>query len=135
MSAEERPIRVLLAEDDPMMREVVRDLLVESGFEIAGEADNGVDAVELTASSDPDVAIFDLRMPAMGGLEAAREVRRTHPLTQVVILTAYDDPALKSEALTAGVYAFLVKGCPADLVIGVVRKAGERRLEIESASV
>jgi DNA-binding NarL/FixJ family response regulator len=128
-------MRVLLAEDDPMMREVVRDLLAESGFEIVGEADNGLDAVELTTSSDPDVAIFDLRMPAMGGLEAAREVRRSHPLTQVVILTAYDDPALKTEALSAGVYAFLVKGCPADLVISVARKAAEQRWQIESATV
>jgi DNA-binding NarL/FixJ family response regulator len=104
--------RVLLVEDDRGLREALRDLLEDIEFDVVGEAANGEEGVRMTIELEPDVVLMDLRMPVMGGLEAARRIRAERPDVQVVILTAYDDPALKEGANGAGVYAYLVKGCP-----------------------
>jgi DNA-binding NarL/FixJ family response regulator len=105
--------RILLVEDDRGLREALRDLLRDIEFDVVGEAGNGAEGVRMTLELDPDVVLMDLRMPVMGGLEATRRIRERRPDIPVVILTAYDDPALKEGADDAGVYAFLVKGCPA----------------------
>jgi DNA-binding NarL/FixJ family response regulator len=104
--------RVLLVEDDRGLREALRDLLEEIEFDVVGEAGNGEEGVQMVREVEPDVVLMDLRMPVMGGLEAARLIRDERPDVQVVILTAYDDPALKEGAEGASVYAYLVKGCP-----------------------
>jgi DNA-binding NarL/FixJ family response regulator len=105
--------RVLLVEDDQGLREALRDLLEDIDFDVVGEAGNGAEGVRMTLDLEPDVVLMDLRMPVMGGLEAARKIREHRPEIPVVILTAYDDPALKQGAEEAGVYAYLIKGCPA----------------------
>jgi DNA-binding NarL/FixJ family response regulator len=104
--------RVLLVEDDRGLREALRDLLQDIEFDVVGEAGNGEEGVRMTLALDPDVVLMDLRMPVMGGMEAARQIKEERPDVQVVILTAYDDPALKEGAEGSGVYAYLVKGCP-----------------------
>jgi response regulator NasT len=104
--------RVLLVEDDQGLREALRDLLQDIEFDVVGEAGNGEEGVRMTIELEPDVVLMDLRMPVMGGLEAAQLIRAQRPDVQVVILTAYDDPALKEGANGVGVYAYLVKGCP-----------------------
>jgi DNA-binding NarL/FixJ family response regulator len=105
--------RVLLVEDDRGLREALRDLLLDIEFDVVGEAGDGAEGVRLALELEPDVVLMDLRMPGMGGLEATRLIRDRRPDIPVVILTAYDDPALKQGADDAGVYAYLVKGCPA----------------------
>jgi DNA-binding NarL/FixJ family response regulator len=104
--------RVLLVEDDRGLREALRDLLEDFGVEVLGEAANGQDGVRMVGELEPDVVLMDLRMPVMGGLEAAARIRDQRPDVQVVILTAYDDPALKDGAARSGVYSYLVKGGP-----------------------
>jgi DNA-binding NarL/FixJ family response regulator len=123
--------RVLLVEDDQSVREALRDLLLETDFDVVGEAGNGRDGVQLALQLEPDVVLMDLRMPVMGGLEATRQIKGERPGIQVVILTAYDDPALKEGAADSGVYAYLVKGCPPRLVGDVTLKAWELKRSME----
>jgi DNA-binding NarL/FixJ family response regulator len=104
--------RVLLVEDDRGLREALRDLLEDFDVEVVGDAVDGEEGVRMTLELDPDVVLMDLRMPVLGGLEAAGQIRDRRPDVPVIILTAYDDPALKDGAERSGAYAYLVKGCP-----------------------
>ena len=126
--------RVLIVEDDEGVRSGLRELLSEMGFDVVGEAENGSEGVEKAVVLDPDVVLMDLRMPVMGGLEAARRIRQRMPAVQVVILTIYDDPALKQDAVALGIYAFLVKGCSAQLIETVAQTATDVRRSMEDVS-
>jgi DNA-binding NarL/FixJ family response regulator len=128
--------RVILVEDDRDVREALKELLEDTNIEIVGEAGDGSQGLEMARQRTPDVVLMDLRMPVMGGLEASRRLKEEMPLVQVVILTAYDDPALMQDATNAGVYAYLVKGCPPRMVGEVTIQAWEmkRALEAQEAS-
>jgi DNA-binding NarL/FixJ family response regulator len=104
--------RLLVADDHPMLRAALVDLLVQAGFEVAGEAADGADAVALAKQLAPDVVLMDLRMPVLGGLDATRLIKDACPDIQVVLLTAFESPALQQQAEEAGCFAYLVKGCP-----------------------
>ncbi|HSK36137.1 MAG TPA: response regulator transcription factor [Actinomycetota bacterium] len=104
--------RLLVVDDHRMLREALVELLVQAGFEVAGEAADGADAVALAKQLEPDVVLMDLRMPVMGGLDATRLIKDACPATQVVLLTAFDSPALQQQAEEAGCFAYLVKGGP-----------------------
>ena len=85
-------IRILLVDDQRLMREGLRILLeLEPGLEIAGEATNGQEALDLYAESEPDVVLMDVRMPGMDGVEATWRLRERWPLARVIILTTFDD--------------------------------------------
>jgi response regulator NasT len=115
--------RVLLVDDNRGFRSELRLLLEDCGIEVVAEGENGQEAVELAASTGTVVVLMDLRMPVMDGLEAARALRDRAPELPVIILSAYEDPALKSEAETASAYAYLVKGCSGGLVLDTVEQA------------
>ena len=102
------PIRVLIAEDDFLVSEMVHGLLTEIGYLVVGETNNGVEAVQLTQQLKPDVVMMDIEMPKMNGLDAAAQIYRDCP-APVVILTAYESPQLVQRAGEAGVGAYLVK--------------------------
>jgi DNA-binding NarL/FixJ family response regulator len=104
--------RLLVVDDHDMLREALVELLVQAGFGVVGEAADGVDAVALAKQLEPDVVLMDLRMPVLGGLDATRLIKDAHPATQVVLLTAFDSPALQQQAEEAGCFAYLVKGGP-----------------------
>ncbi|HEX5877492.1 MAG TPA: response regulator transcription factor [Actinomycetota bacterium] len=106
------PPRVLVVDDHAMLREALAELLVQAGFEVAGQAADGADAVALAKRLEPDVVLMDLRMPVLGGLDATRLIRDACPATQVVLLTAFESPALQQQAEDAGCFAYLVKGAP-----------------------
>ena len=131
MAVTDKP-RVLIADDDAGIREALGDLLTEEGMEVVGAVANGTEAVEMTATLSPDVVLMDLRMPAVDGIEATRKIHEAGSLTQVIILSAYDDPALTKGADEAGAYAYLVKGCPAALVRDVVLKAFHLKQGLEA---
>jgi DNA-binding NarL/FixJ family response regulator len=104
--------RLLVVDDHEMLREALVDLLIQAGFEIAGEAADGADAVALAKQLEPDVVLMDLRMPVLGGLDATRLIKDACPAIQVVLLTAFESPALQQQAEEAGCFAYLVKGGP-----------------------
>jgi two-component system, response regulator PdtaR len=123
MSAAPPSPRVLLVDDNHGFRHELRLLLEDCGIEVVAEGENGREAVELASSTDADVVLMDLRMPVMDGLEAARALRDRAPALPVIILSAYEDPALKSEAVAANAYAYLVKGCAGGLVLDTIEQA------------
>ena len=104
--------RLVVADDHELLRSALVALLRQAGFDVAGEAADGVDAVALAKQLEPDVVVMDLRMPILGGLDAARLIKDARPATQVVLLTAFESPALERQAEEAGCFAYLVKGAP-----------------------
>jgi DNA-binding NarL/FixJ family response regulator len=103
--------RVLLADDTVDLRRLVRQLLEDSGrFEIVGEAGSGIDAVELAAALQPDLAVLDLAMPVMDGLEALPEIRTRAPRCAVVVLSGFDGARMATIAVERGAGGYLAKG-------------------------
>ena len=101
-------LRVLIAEDETIIRLDLRDLLVRAGLEVVAEARDGEEAVALARSERPDVAIMDVKMPKLDGIEAARRILEETPLP-IVMLTAYGQQELVARAVEAGVFGYLVK--------------------------
>jgi CheY-like chemotaxis protein len=124
---------IMVADDDQGFRGAVRDFLLDEGFRVA-EASDGDEAVVLASELAPDVVLMDLRMPGMDGIEAARRIKELSPLVQVVMLTALGDPSLKRGAQEAGVYCYLVKGCPPLMVLDMLRFACAYKLALEGES-
>jgi len=108
----QKTMRVLVVDDNDAVRTVLSDVLQEEGFEVVGRAIDGIEGVSLALSLSPDGILLDVRMPRMGGIDAAREILSRLPNVRIVMLSAYDDASLKAEAQEAGASAFLVKGCP-----------------------
>lgn len=104
----QRSIHVVVGEDDYLVRGMVKGVLTDMGYIVVGEGTTGLDTLELVRSLRPDVAILDIRMPEMDGIEATRCIQEQCP-TPVVVLTAYETPELLKLASDAGVGAYLVK--------------------------
>ncbi len=100
--------RVLLVDDEALIRMGMRVILRDLGYDVVGEAADGQEAVEKVAALDPDVVIMDIKMPVMDGLEATRRIMATHPVP-IIVLTAYNQQSLVEEAADAGVLAYLMK--------------------------
>ena len=124
------PLRVLVVDDQELVRAGFCVILEAAGFVVAGEAADGVRAVELAASEKPDVVLMDVRMPVMDGLAATREIALLPAPPKVVILTTFDLDDYVYEALRAGASGFLLKDAPrADLIAAVrVAAAGDALL-------
>jgi DNA-binding NarL/FixJ family response regulator len=110
----------LVADDHPAIVEAVADYLEAHGTRVAGREQNGVAALERIGREHPDVALVDIRMPGLSGIELARRAARVSPTTAVILYTAYGDRALLTEALDAGARGFVLKEAPlADLARAV----------------
>ncbi|MFC5448495.1 ANTAR domain-containing response regulator [Paenibacillus aestuarii] len=111
---------IAIVDDDPIIRLDIREMLEEAGYQVAGEAKNGQDAIELAARTRPDLVIMDIKMPVMNGIKAARIIRSMREETAVLLLTAYSQRELVTDARSAGVSAYLVKPVSeADLIPAV----------------
>ena len=121
--------RVLIAEDETIIRLDLRTLLESAGFEVCAEARDGAEAVELAATSSPDVAILDVKMPRLDGLEAARRILGEQGLP-IVLLTAYGDPEIVARAGEAGVFGYLVKPFREQDLVPAIRTAQARHAEL-----
>jgi response regulator NasT len=104
----ERPKRVVIAEDEAIIRLDLKEILESEGYEVVGETGRGDEAVELVARHQPDLAILDVKMPGLDGIEAARRITSEHKIA-VLILTAFSQRNLIEDARDAGVAAYLVK--------------------------
>jgi len=103
-------IRILLADDHDLMRRGIRDLLEsDSGLEVCGEASNGREAIELARRLKPDVAVLDLTMPEMNGLEAIRQLRTELPQTELLVFSMHDSEELIREVFAAGARGYVLK--------------------------
>jgi two-component system, response regulator PdtaR len=103
-----RPIRVLIAEDEALIRLDLKEMLIEEGFDVVAEVSDGATAVRLARELRPELAILDLKMPVMDGIEAAEQITQER-LSAVLILTAFSQRDLIEKARRAGAMAYLVK--------------------------
>lgn len=114
-------LRILLADDHEVIRRGVRDVLqAQEGWTICGEASEGYQAVALARDLRPDVAIVDVAMPVLDGLEVTRRIGRASPATRVLMFTMHDSSELVHEALRAGAQGYILKSNPAELLVGAV---------------
>jgi DNA-binding NarL/FixJ family response regulator len=131
MTEDTTKIRVVLADDHAMVRKGIREFLEEdSSIQVVAEARDGEEGVTLVARERPDVAVFDIQMPRLNGLDAARRVKTESPNTRVLMLTAYDDEPFIFAALQAGASGYLLKTASSDELCQAVRAiaAGESAL-------
>jgi CheY-like chemotaxis protein len=129
MSASQRHPTVLLVDDDAANLAVLQEALETEGITVIGGAVDGPTGVEMADRLRPDVVLMDLRMPGMDGFEATQAIRAKRPLTQVVVLTAYEDLLTRS-AEEVGAFAYLVKGCSSELMRDVILQAWRRAIEV-----
>jgi response regulator NasT len=128
------PIRVLVAEDEAIIRMDLREMLEEEGFEVVGEASDGREAVDIAREHKPDLAILDIKMPGMSGIRAAEIITRER-ISAVLILTAFSQRDLAADAAQAGAMAYLVKPFQkTDLLPAISRASGRTSPISPSAS-
>ncbi len=120
--------RVLIAEDDVIIRLDLRTLLEASGLEVCGEARDGLEAVELASSLRPDLIVMDVRMPRLDGIEAARQILAQRSLP-IVMLTGFGQDDVVERAVEAGVFGFLAKPFHEDDLVSALRMAAARHAE------
>jgi len=113
--------RIVLADDHAVVRDGVKLLLELEGFEVVGQAQDGLEAVALVRDLAPDVAVLDRAMPLLNGIDAAREIRKSSPATQLVLLTMDTDERHLLEALQAGFRACVLKSYDARELVDAVR--------------
>jgi two-component system, response regulator PdtaR len=124
-------MRILIAEDETIIRLDLRATLEAAGFEVCAEARNGEEAVELARAERPDLAILDVKMPKLDGIEAARRILAERPIP-VVMLTAFDQGELVSRAVEAGVFGYLVKPFRESDLLPAIHAARARHAELEA---
>ncbi len=117
------PILVLLADDHQMTRDGLGAFLVQQGFKVNANASNGQEAVRLAAELQPDVAVLDLAMPIVNGLEAAREIQKISPKTKTIFLTMHNENHYILEALRSGAKGFVTKTHAAEDLVQAIRDA------------
>jgi two-component system response regulator NreC len=115
-------IRILLADDHMMVRQGIRARLEKEGFEVVAEAMDGREAVRLAEKLKPDVAVLDIAMPLLNGIDAAREIRRASPRTKTTLLTVHEENQYVVEALRAGVTGYVVKTKAADDLVKAIKE-------------
>jgi DNA-binding NarL/FixJ family response regulator len=102
----------LVADDHPAVLEAVSDILADSGIDVTARARDGAEALERIEATRPDVALLDVRMPGLGGIEVARRAATSAPGTAILLYTGLGDQALLTEALDAGARGFVLKEAP-----------------------
>lgn len=126
MACKAKPIRVLLADDHAVVRKGIRDFLEEDeGICVIAEVNDGQEALEQIRREAPDVAVLDVQMPRLNGLETARRIKQEFPNVHVLILTAFDDNPYIFAALQVGASGYLLKTSTSDELIQAVRAVAD----------
>lgn len=114
--------RVLIVDDAAFMRMMIKDILQKNGFEVVGEASNGIEAVDLYKKEKPDVVTMDITMPDMDGIEAVKEIKSFDPAAKVIMCSAMGQQSMVMDAIKSGAKDFIVKPFQADRVLEAIRK-------------
>ncbi|MEY8303183.1 response regulator [Anaerosalibacter bizertensis] len=114
--------RILIVDDASFMRMMIKDILTKNGFEVVGEGENGLKAVEKYEELKPDLVIMDITMPEMDGIQAVKEIKKIDSDAKIVMCSAMGQQAMVIEAIQAGARDFIVKPFQADRVIEAVKK-------------
>lgn len=117
------PIQVLLADDHQIVRQSLKVLLEKEGLKVVGEASNGQEAVKIAESLHPDVAVLDVSMAVLNGIDAAKEIRKVSPQTKAVFLTVHDEDPYLLDALRVGAKGYVIKTHAAENLVQAIREA------------
>jgi response regulator NasT len=128
-TSENRPARILVAEDEALIRLDLVEMLTEAGYEVVAQATNGVEAIALAKEFKPDLAILDVKMPELDGISAAQEIIEISP---VLMLTAFSQRELVERARDAGVMAYVVKPFSINDLTPAIEIAMSRHLQMRS---
>jgi DNA-binding NarL/FixJ family response regulator len=115
------PLHILLADDHVIVRQGLRGLLERAGFEVVGEAGDGQEAIQLAEKLHPDVAVLDVAMPILNGIDAARGITKVSPRTKTILLTMYTEGRNVLEGLRAGVLGVVVKSKAFDELLRAIQ--------------
>ena len=118
---------ILIADDHEVVRRGMRALLESNGWVVCGEASNGREAVEMAARLRPEIAVLDLTMPEMNGIEAARRISREMPAVEVLILTVHNNEEMMRQALAAGARGYVFKSDAGTLLLKAVRSLADHQ--------
>ena len=113
---------ILVCDDAAFMRMMIKDILTKNGYNVAGEAENGVKAVEKYAELKPDLVLMDITMPEMDGIQALKKIKESDPNATVIMCSAMGQQAMVIESIQSGAKDFIVKPFQADRVLEAVRK-------------
>ena len=113
---------ILIVDDASFMRMMIKDILTKGGFNVVGEAENGVKGVEKYKELQPDLVIMDITMPEMDGIQADKEIKNTNPDAKIIMCSAMGQQAMVIEAIQAGAKDFIVKPFQNDRVVEAVKK-------------
>jgi len=116
------PTRVLLADDHALIRQGLKAFLEKQGFQVVCEASDGQEALRSTEKIQPDVAIIDISMPILNGVDTARELKKSAPKTKVILLTQHDEDQYVTEALRAGVKGYVLKRQAAEDLVHAIQE-------------
>ncbi len=119
--------RLVVADDAPFIREIVRQVVEGSGIALVGEAADGQEAIEITARLKPDVVLMDIIMPRKSGVEAAREILQVDPKIKIIAFSTADQEVMVMRALEAGCCSFIVKPFQGDELIRVIRESMQKK--------
>ena len=116
------PIRVVLADDHVLVRQGLKSLLEREKFQVIAEASDGQEALRLSESLHPDIAVIDISMPTLNGIDAARELGRSCPKTKAILLTQHEEDQYIREALEAGVKGYVLKNQAASDLVNAIQQ-------------
>ncbi|MHC1746213.1 MAG: response regulator [Negativicutes bacterium] len=115
--------RILVVDDAAFMRMMIKDILTKNGYDIVGEAENGLRAIEKFQELRPDLITMDITMPEMDGISAVKEIRKIDPGAKVIMCSAMGQQSMVIEAIQSGARDFIVKPFQPDRVLEAIRKA------------
>ncbi len=126
--------KIIVADDDPITRFDIVEILQEAGHQVVGQAADGFDAIEQCRINQPDLILLDIKMPLLDGLKAARIIHKERLATSVVLLTAYSGEEFIEEAKEAGVIGYIVKPIREEAMLPVISVAIEKGREFSNLS-
>ena len=113
---------ILICDDAAFMRMMIKDILTKNGYNVVGEAENGLKAIEKYTETKPDLVLMDITMPEMDGIQALKKIKETDPSASVIMCSAMGQQAMVIESIQSGARDFIVKPFQADRVLEAVRK-------------
>lgn len=118
-----RMAKILIVDDAAFMRMMIKDVISKNGYEVAGEAVNGMDAVDKYKELKPDLVLMDITMPEMDGLQALKKIREGDPEAKIIMCSAMGQQAMVIEAIQSGAKDFIVKPFQPERILEAVKKA------------
>ena len=126
--------RVVIGEDHTILRQGLRALISSlPGYQVVGEAKDGLETIEIVKESNPDLVLMDLSMPKLNGIESMREIKAIHPQTKIVVLTVHDEEEYVSAAYTAGAEGYVLKNAPKDELVLALAEVSKGKQFLSSA--